>query len=172
MRKLLLSLLFYFLILNLSGCGYHTYPICNIPQILQTLIIDTTDPYGPLATAVYEELRFHNVNIIDTSTNNKNIASLHLQAETLNRDTIATFPNGKASEYLIMMNIYAEVIIPNKGIYPITSRVSRSFFYHPNAALANDTEQNIIIHDMRKQAIENLIRQLTTLDIVEKNRLI
>ncbi|VFP84217.1 LPS-assembly lipoprotein LptE [Candidatus Erwinia haradaeae] len=169
MQKLLLPLLFSIMTLCTDGCGYHPYPIFRIPDIMQTLIVDTTDPYGPLATAVYEELQHHSVRIIDTPTTHTNITSLRLQEETVSRDITATFPNGKTSEYVIMMTIHAEVVIPDQGVYPITSAVSRSFFDHPQAALAKDTEQNIIIDDMRQQAVEDLIRQFAILDGAEKN---
>ncbi|VFP79754.1 LPS assembly lipoprotein LptE [Candidatus Erwinia haradaeae] len=169
MKKFLLSILLYIVILCVNtSCGYSRYPIFSIPAIMRTLSIDTEDPYGPLATAVCEELRLHNINILDNSINSINTTSLRLQKENISHDTIATFQNGKTSAYIITMTIIAQIIIPHQSVYPLTSTVSRSFFDHPNSALAKDTEQNIIIHDMRKQAVENLVRQFSTLDNVKR----
>ncbi|VFP86869.1 LPS-assembly lipoprotein LptE [Candidatus Erwinia haradaeae] len=163
MQALLISLFLSFSIWIMSGCGYHPYRATAIPCEMKTLILDTEDPYGPLATTMYEALRSHGIRVITRENKNIKLSSLRLQKEDITRNTLSIFSDGKTSEYSIRMTILIQVVIPNKGIYPITSTISRSFFDHPYAPLAKDTEQHIIINDMRIQAVENLIRQFSNI---------
>ncbi|VFP86087.1 LPS assembly lipoprotein LptE [Candidatus Erwinia haradaeae] len=161
MQKLLVSLFFSIFIWSINGCGYHPYHATEIPFEMKTLTLDTEDPYGPLAMTLYEALQLHGIHVIKRERKNIKRASIRLQKEEISRNTLSIFSDGKTSEYSIIMTIFIQVIIPNKGIYPITSTISRSFFDHPYAPLAKDTEQSIIINDMRMQAVENLIHQFS-----------
>ncbi|VFP87734.1 LPS assembly lipoprotein LptE [Candidatus Erwinia haradaeae] len=159
MKKLLVALFLGIFIWGTNGCGYHRYHAIEIPFGMKTLVLDTEDPYGPLAMTLHEALQLHNIHVIKRKRKNIKISSIRLQKEEISRNALSIFSDGKTSEYSITMTIFIQMIIPHKGIYPITSTVSRSFFDHPYAPLAKDTEQSIIISDMRMQAVENLIHQ-------------
>ncbi|VFP80429.1 LPS assembly lipoprotein LptE [Candidatus Erwinia haradaeae] len=161
MQKLLVSLFFCIFLWSVNGCGYHPYHATAMPSEMKTLVLDTEDPYGPLAMTLHEALQLHGIHVIKRERKNTKISSIRLQKEEITRNTLSIFSDGKTSEYSIIMTIFIQIIIPNRGIYPITSTVSRSFFDHPYAPLAKDTEQSIMISDMRMQAVENLIHQFS-----------
>ena len=159
MRQFFSTLMLAVAVLATAGCGFHTRGTTQIPKEMQTMILTSNDPYGPLARTVRQELRLNAITLVDDSADRRNsIPSLRLEAENTGRSTASVFIDGTAAEYQLHLTVTAQVLLPGKGIYPLSTTVYRTFFDNSGVPLAKDSEQDMIYQEMRVRAAEQLVR--------------
>ncbi|MCD1126896.1 LPS assembly lipoprotein LptE [Jinshanibacter sp. LJY008] len=172
MRHPIVTIMVAMAVLVTAGCGFNLRGTTNVPHDLNTLILDTPDPYGPMTRAVRSQLRQSGVTIVDSSTVDektlKSTPSLRLGGASSFRDTVSIFQNGTTAEYQMVMQSSAQVMLPGKGIYNINAKVFRSFFDNPLTALAKDAEEDMLYQEMREQLAQQLVRKLITVQTTEQ----
>ena len=166
MRHRILTLLLGLAVLVTAGCGFNLRGSTQVPPELQKLLLESSDPYGPLTRAIRQQLLLSNVTIVDDPMR-KDLPALRILGSSENQDTVSIFRNGVTAEYQLVLHVQAQVLIPGHDIYPLRVNIFRTFFDNPLTALAKDAEAEVLRQEMREQAAQQLVRQLLAVHAAE-----
>ncbi|MDY4280800.1 LPS assembly lipoprotein LptE [[Pasteurella] aerogenes] len=143
----------------LSACGFHFQNGELIPNELKTLTLESSDPYSEMSMAVRQQLLLNGINLVEAKSQ---VPTLRLNKTTTNDEVASIFKRGREAEKLLILDVDATVKL-NQVSYPLSTRVSRTFFDNSRAALAKSAEKEVLWNDMREQAALQLIRKMIAL---------
>lgn len=160
MLKQFKIILFACFALTLTACGFRFNNGGLIPQELQTLKLESSDPYSEMAIVLRKQLQSNNTTLVD---DNANVPVLRLNKVSQNDQVASIFKQGKEAEKVLILNVEASVKLPSKEVFPISVNVTRTFFDNSRAALAKHAEKEVIWNDMHEQAARQIIIKMVAL---------
>ena len=142
--------------LLLSSCGFQLrgqLPLAKYPAIhLQG------DRHSQLLTELSMQLSRNNVQLPEQSSND--IPQIKLDRDSLQRRTLSLFPNGQVAEYELIYTVNYQLQLPNQEPVPYQIELFRDYQDDPNRALAKARELDLLLAELRGQAVARIIRQL------------
>lgn len=164
--KLLSRLSLLIIISLLSACGFHFKTGQLLPEGLRTMQFKTADKYSNMSRIMRQTLRLNDIKLVE---NSQNVPVFYLLGDSDSSDVSALFSTGKEAEKVMILQVDAEVIMPNGTRYPISTKVANNFFDSPQEALAKSTEKDAIWQDLRQRAATQLVHRLFSLKNVVEN---
>jgi LPS-assembly lipoprotein len=152
-----------FLTLFLSSCGFHLRGDYLMSPQLKTLHISSSDKFGELTRLVKQHLSLNNINLAPHLV--KDVAQLRLLKDSLNRRTLSVFPNGQVAEYELIYTVRYQLAISATDIRSFEFELNRDYQDDPNIALAKSRELELMLSEMRKEAANKILRDLSTIII-------
>lgn len=156
----MLKKLFFLSLLCLTACSLQFNNGGLIPQELQTLNLQSSDPYDEMSIEMKKQLQLRNVTLVEKGNN---VAVLRLNHSRQKELVASILKQGKEAEKMLILEVEATVNLPNQYARLISTKVNRTFFDNSHAALAKSAEREVIWNDMRQQAARQLIAKMATL---------
>lgn len=145
----------------LSACGWHFKNNAMLPESLRTLTFESADQHSEMSRTLRNQLKLNDVKLVPSTTD---IAKLRLVSTSSSDKVVSVFKQAREAEKILTLDVEAIADIPNKGQYPLTVSVHRTFFDDSRAALAKSAEKEMIMKDMYEQASRKLIIKMASLD--------
>lgn len=143
----------------LSGCGFHLRG--NLPLSHYPAMYIQSDPHSELARLVSERLQHNKVELLASAQQSAPV--LHLVKDTLERRTLSLFPNGQVAEYELIYKVEYTLTMPDAEPQHYQFELYRDYQDDPNQALAKSKELDLLLSELRQQASNRIIRQLSRL---------
>lgn len=141
--------------LILSSCGFQlrgSLPLEKYPAIyLQG------DKHSELLRQLGQQLERNQVKLLDSSDAQSTI--FVLDSDSLQRRTLSLFPNGQVAEYELIYKVNYQLVLPGQEPRPYQIELYRDYQDDPSRALAKSKELDLMLTELRSQAVARIIRQ-------------
>ncbi|WP_430458516.1 LPS assembly lipoprotein LptE [Rheinheimera sp.] len=141
--------------LLLSSCGFQlrgSLPLEKYPAVyLQG------DKHSELLQQLGTQLERNQVKLLDSS--DATAAIFVLDSDSLQRRTLSLFPNGQVAEYELIYKVNYQLILPGQEPRPYQIELYRDYQDDPSRALAKSKELDLMLTELRSQAVARIIRQ-------------
>ncbi len=161
-RQLLITFFLCCASILLVACGFHLRGRPSIPPQINSIYIESSDPYGPFTQQLRQTLGALKVAIAQNAQSAPlTLAILHME-QTQHVTSLST--STQLQTYTItytvsyeLRNRKGQVIVPSREV-----SASRDFSISPNQALGSNQEQALLIQDMYNSDVNQILSQLAS----------
>jgi LPS-assembly lipoprotein len=154
---------FAFFTLFLSSCGFHLRGDYLVSPQLQTLHLSSVDKFGELTRQVKQHLSLNKIKLVASAR--QGVPQLRLLKDSLNRRTLSVFPNGQVAEYELIYTVRYQLAFAADDVRSFEFELNRDYQDDPNTALAKSRELDLMLSEMRAEAANRILRDLSTIKI-------
>ena len=143
--------------LLLSSCGFHLRGDLPLSQFEAMHI--KSERHSELAALVAQRLQHNKVQLLDSYQQTAPV--LQLIDDSLERRNLTLFPNGQVAEYELIYKVRYALTMPGGEPQPYQFELFRDYQDDPNRALAKTKELDLMLGELRQQAANRILRQLS-----------
>lgn len=145
--------------LLLGSCGFHLrgdLPLSHFPAMYIQ-----SERHSELSALLGSRLEYNKVELLGSYQ--QSAPMLQLLSDTLERRTLSLFPNGQVAEYELIYKVRYTLTMPDGEPQPYEFELFRDYQDDPNQALAKAKELELMLGELRQQAANRIMRQLSRL---------
>lgn len=145
-------------VLWLSACGFQLRGAYELPAHLQTIQLQSSDPYSAITRQISKSLQHGGVQLVATSA--QRLPLIRIGDEKLERSNLSLYRDGRVAEYRLLYQLTVTLIQPEQPEKIIHLQVQRDYLDNPSEALAKRREMELLLSEMRQQLAAQLLVQL------------
>lgn len=145
--------------LMLSSCGFTLRGTASL-QKYPALYLQG-DVHSELLTQLGAQLVRNQVTLLDSPDASAPV--FVFVDDSLKRRNLSLFTNGQVAEYELIYTLNYQLILPGQDPVPYRIELNRDYQDDPNRALAKSRELDLLLTELRSQAVSRVIRQLSRL---------
>lgn len=145
----------------LNGCGFQLRSTYLVPEAYKTVYLQSDSPYSELTRAVKQRFKAGQVTTLNSPQ--QGVARVQLSKDELERKTLSLFADGQVAEYRLFYSATARVFKTDGVSVTITLQAQRDYLDDPNQALAKSREMDMLLHEMRVEIADQLLRKLAAI---------
>jgi len=159
------KLLFIFLILFLTGCGYKLRGSMPLASPLQHLYLETPDPYGQLTRNLRQFLKMSGVSLANNSKEASSI--LTILSENTNNQLLGINGTQQTRQYNLVLTVTFQISNTNSHVLVPSQTVteSRTLTITNDQILASNNEAISLYNKMRQSIVYDIMSRLSSEEI-------
>lgn len=143
----------------LSACGWHLRGSNAMDLEIESVFLDSDNPYGDLSSEFTRSLAANRTTVTDSAEDA--IYRIYLSDEKRSRRAVSVANDALVNEYEITLAV--DYLIEKEGVLVVpTTRVevARTYQYDRNAIVAKSEEEELIAREMQSALIQQILRRL------------
>lgn len=149
----------------LSGCGFKLRNDFELNDKFRKLRVMNLQEHSQLTDVLINRLDVYRVEVINRTEPKTHqefkVPTILLNPERMERKLLSLFPTGQVAEYELLYFCDYQVVSPEGEVREYTFEISREYQDDPDQVLAKSRELDLILSEMRAQAADRIIRQLS-----------
>lgn len=140
----------------LASCGFKLRG--DLPLEKYPAIYLQGDPHSELLNLLGKQLTRNQVKLLEDAQSDA--AIFQLVEDTLTRRALTIFPNGQIAEYELIYKVKYQLTLPGQDPKEYQLELNRDYQEDPDRALAKSKELDMLLTELRGQAVGRILRQL------------
>ncbi len=151
------------LMIALTACGFRLRGDFSLPASIKTIQISNSGHNTSLKRTLEKRLKLYKLTMLDkNTTENPADLSITLLPDELDRRLLSLFSTGQVAEYELVYSVKYLIQFAGHVSQTVSFTVTREYQDDPDAVLAKSRELDLVLGEMRQQAADRIIRQIST----------
>lgn len=151
------------IIAAISSCGFSLRGDFHLPAKIKTIQLSSVAHNTSLERALAKRLKPYKLELIQTKGNQSPTdLTITLLPDELERRLLSLFKTGQVAEYELVYTVKYQLQFAQDPPQVMAFNVTREYQDDPDAVLAKSRELDLVLGEMRQQAAERIIRQISS----------